>query len=113
MTEANEIAGDAAVAAGGVVGGHVDDEATKRGGGGWSARRPRGLSPVASDAPSVPAQQGVGGDELAGSSGPRERGCDGAEQGAVVVVECWSVDLAAQDCELVAQHDDLEVLRVS
>ena len=32
------------------------------------------------------------------------------EQGAVVVVECGSVDLAAQDAELMAEDDDLEVL---
>ena len=40
-----------------------------------------------------------------------ERGCDGGEQGAISVGECWSVDPAAQACELVAQHNDLEVSR--
>ena len=31
----------------------------------------------------------------------------------VIVVECGSIELAAQDCKLVAQHNDLEVLRAT
>ncbi|MFN0027563.1 MAG: hypothetical protein ACKV2O_10355 [Acidimicrobiales bacterium] len=38
------------------------------------------------------------------------RGCDGAEQRPVGVVEYGSVNLAGLDGELVAKHDDLEVL---
>ena len=113
VAEANEFAGDAAVAPGGVVGGHVDDEATKRGGGGWSARRPQGLSPVAGDSASVPTQQGLWRDEPAGSLWSGQGRRDGTEQGPVLVGEGWSVVLPVQHCELVTQHDDLEVLRAS
>ena len=35
---------------------------------------------------------------------------DGVQQGPVLLGEGWSLDLASQDYELVAQHDDLEVL---
>ena len=47
---------------------------------------------------------------LALALGSGECGGDGAEQGPVVVVDCGSVDLSAQDGELVAEHDDLKVL---
>ena len=40
----------------------------------------------------------------------RERGRNRSEQAAVGVGELGSVDLSAQHTELVAQHDDLEVL---
>ena len=58
----------------------------------------------------MPSQQRLGSDEPAGSTGTGERGCDRTEQGPVVVVEFGSVDLAAQDGELMAEDDDLEVL---
>ena len=38
---------------------------------------------------------------------------DGAEQGPVLVGEGRPVVLSVQDCDLVAQHDDLKVLRAS
>ena len=38
---------------------------------------------------------------------------DSAQQRPVLVGEGWSVVLSVQDCDLVAQHDDLEVLRAS
>ena len=38
---------------------------------------------------------------------------DGVQQGPVLVGERWSVVLLVQDCELVAQHDDLKVLRAA
>ena len=38
---------------------------------------------------------------------------DPTEEGSVVVVDGGTVDLAAQDCELVSQHDDLQVLRAA
>jgi hypothetical protein len=64
---------------------------------------------VAGDSLPVPAQQSVGGDQPTGASEAGERGCDGAEQASVVVVELGSGALALQDGELVAEHDDLEV----
>ena len=38
---------------------------------------------------------------------------DGIQQGSVFVCKSWSVVFTVQDCELVAKHDDLVVLRVS
>ena len=38
---------------------------------------------------------------------------DGAEQGPVLAGEGRPVVLSVQDCDLVAQHDDLKVLRAS
>ena len=43
----------------------------------------------------------------------RERGRDRLQQAPVGVGDHRSVDLPAQDCELVARHDDLEVLRAA
>ena len=67
----------------------------------------------AGDAAPVPTQQRVGGDQPPGSARSRQRGRDRSEQAAVGVGELGSVDLAAQHSELVAQHDDLEVLRAA
>ena len=38
---------------------------------------------------------------------------DGAQQGPILVGEGWSIIVPVQHCELVAQHDDLKVLRAS
>jgi hypothetical protein len=65
---------------------------------------------VSGDSSAVPAEQRVGGDDPAGASWAGERGGDGTEQGPITVVDFESVDLAADDGELVAEHDDLEVL---
>ena len=58
-------------------------------------------------------QQGLWCDEPAASLPSGQGGCDSTEQGPVLVGERWSVVLSVQDCELVAQHDDLKVLRAS
>ncbi len=42
-----------------------------------------------------------------------QRGCDDAEQAPVVIGEVGAIDLSAEHTELVAQHDDLEVLRAA
>jgi hypothetical protein len=55
-------------------------------------------------------EAGCRGDDPADASGPGEsRG----EQGPVIVVERWPVDLAAEHLELVAKHDDLKVRAAS
>ena len=69
-----------------------------------------GLGPVSGDAAPVPTQQRVGGDQPPGSARSRERGRYRPEQAPVGVGELRSIDLPAQHSELVAQHDDLEVL---
>ena len=109
VPEAYEFAVDASVAPGGVLGGEVDDELSELGCDGWSSRSSRGLCPAARDTSPVPSQEGIGGDDPAGSSSAGERCRDGAEQGPVLVVEVGSVDLSAEDAELVAHHDEFEV----
>jgi len=111
MSEADEFAVDAPVAPGRDLGGHRDDKAPQLGRGSGAPWRPVGLGPVSGDAAAVPAKEGVGGDEPAGASGEGERGCDRAEHAPVVIVEGRPVDLAAEYAELVAQHDEFEVLR--
>ena len=68
---------------------------------------------MAGDSASVPTQQCLWCDEPASSLRSGHRRCDGTQQGPVLLRERWRVVLPAQDCELVAQHDDLEVLRAS
>lgn len=102
MAEADEFTVDAPVAPSGVLGRETEDESPEFDGRRWSSRSSGGLGPVAGDSATVPSEQGVGGDEPAGSTRPGERGGDRSEQGPVTVVECGPVDLAAQYGELVA-----------
>ena len=55
-------------------------------------------------------QQSLWCNEPASSLRSRQRRRDGTQQGPVLVGDGWSVVLAVQDCELVSQDDDLEVL---
>jgi len=64
---------------------------------------------VPGDAAAMPSQQRFGSHDPAVAESAGECGGDRAEQGPVVVIEGWSVNLAAKNHELVAQHDDLEV----
>ena len=82
MAEADKFAGDAAVAPGGIVGGHVDDETTKFHRGAGLAGRPAGLGPVAGDSASVPTQQGLWGDKPASSLRSRQGRRDRTQQGS-------------------------------
>ena len=109
VAEACEFAVDASVAPGRVLGGEADDESSEFDRCWWSSWSSVGLGLVASHSAPVPSEEGVGGDEPAGSTRPGECGCDGAEQDAVVVGDLGSADLATQDGELMAEDDDLEV----
>ena len=113
VTETSKLAGDAAVAPGGVVGGHLDDETTQLHRSAGPPGRPAGLSPVAGHSASVPTQQGLWCDEPASSPPSRQGRRDRTQQGPVLIGERWPVGLSAQDCELVAEHDDLKVFRAS
>ncbi|MGF1617876.1 MAG: hypothetical protein ACFCU2_08745 [Acidimicrobiia bacterium] len=52
--------------------------------------------------------QRVGCDEPPVAEPTRESSCDRAEQRPVVIIDGRPVDLAAENGELVAEHDDLE-----
>ena len=113
VTEADEVAGDAAVAPRGVAGSHLDDDTTQIHRGAGPARRPAWLSPMAGNSAPVPSQQGLWRHESARSLSSRQDRRDGTQQGPVLIGDAWSVALAVQHCELVAQHDDLKILRAS
>ena len=84
-----------------VVVGRFEDETTKRAGGGWSARRSRGLGPGSGGSPPVPAQQGLRRDEPAGSPPSGQGRSDSTKQGPVLVGQLRSVVAAVQHAELV------------
>ncbi len=65
---------------------------------------------MAGDSSAMPTQQGVGVDEPAGAPGAGECLSDRTEHSSVVVAELGPVGLSAQHHQLVAQHDDLEIL---
>ena len=113
VAEADEFAGDAAVAPCGVAGGHLDDETTQLHRSAGPAGRPAGSGPVAGDPLSVPTQQRLWCDEPARSLRSRQGRRDSTQQGSVLLRDGWSVVQAVQHCELVTQHDDLKVLRAS
>ena len=58
--------------------------------------------PVPGDTVAMPAQQRVRGDEPASPEPTGEGSGDRAEKGPVVVIDGWSVDLAAKHGEVVA-----------
>jgi hypothetical protein len=60
----------------------------------------------------VPAQERGGLHKERGPAPAGEEGAQGCQQGAIGVIELRPVDLAAQDGELVAEHQDLDVFGV-
>jgi hypothetical protein len=60
----------------------------------------------------VPAQQGGGLDQEGAPAPPGEQAAEGPQQGPVGILEAWPSDLAAQDAELVAQDQDLDVFGI-
>jgi hypothetical protein len=58
----------------------------------------------------VPAQQGLRGDEEAGPAPPRQHTRCRGQGHSIGVGELGTRDLPTEDRQLVAQHDDLEVL---
>jgi hypothetical protein len=70
---------------------------------GWSTDASGGrLGPVLGDSLAVPTQQRLGRHDPAVAESAGERGSDGTEQGAVVIGERGSCDLASQHGVLVA-----------
>ncbi len=116
MSESVEFSVDSSVSPVRVLVGDSDCEPPDLCVDGWpSSRLVWWLGPVACDSPSMPSEHGFGFDD-------QERGaltcpCHGrtekAKDGAVGVGELWSVDLALQDQELVAERKDLGVTGVA
>ena len=108
--EVLQFALDALVAPGGVLSGQADDQLlgllVQR----WPARPAVRVGPGAGDQPPVPAQQCLRLHEEARPAGPGQDAADRGEQRPVGGLQPESWDLAAQDGELVAEHQDLKVL---
>jgi hypothetical protein len=68
------------------------------------------VGPRAGDQQPVPAQQRLWSDEEAGPPGSGEYTADGGQQRPVGKFELGAGGLAAEHGELVAQHQDLQVL---
>jgi len=96
----------------GVLPGQADDQALYL----LVQRRPAGLAvrlgPRAGDQPSMPPQR-LRSNEEARPAGSRQDAADGGEQGPVGGSELGPRRLAAQQGELVAQDEDLEVVSAS
>jgi len=67
-----------------------------------------GIRPALGDEVPVPAQRSFWSDEEAPESTTRELSCESRQHRPVRRLERRSVDLASEDCHLVAQHDDLD-----
>jgi hypothetical protein len=69
-----------------------------------------GVGPRPGDQSPMPTQQRVGLHQEAGPAGSREDAADLGEQRPIGRLQLGTWDLSAQDGELVAQHEDLQVL---
>jgi hypothetical protein len=108
--EAQQFSLDALVAPMGILLGQADnqllDVLVQR-------RSPRStvwVGPGARDEAAVPAQQGLRLHQEAGPAGTGQDAADGGEQSPVGGFQLGSWGLAAEDSELVAQDEDLEIL---
>ncbi len=95
MTKAGQFAVDASIPPGRILRREAEHELADCDGDGRSPGASVGLRPVAGDASAVPSQQGFGGDDPADAARAGERGCDGPEQGPIIVADCRPVDLSA------------------
>jgi hypothetical protein len=108
--EAEQFALDPLVAPAGILPCQADDQllgsSIKR----WTAGPTTGIGPHSGDQAAVPAHQRLRLDEQARPAGPRQHAANGSQQGPIGRLEPWSRNLAAQHGELVAQHQDLQIL---
>ncbi len=108
--ESEQLALDALVAPAGVLRGEANDQLLHA----VVQRRPPGstmrVGPRTGDQPPMPAQQRLRGDEEARPAGSWQHAADRGEQGTVGWFQLGSRNLAAEHDELVAQHQDLQIL---
>jgi hypothetical protein len=100
---------DALVAPGGVLPGQVDDQLLHLLVQRWPARPAVQVGPGADDQAAVPAQQRLRLHKAARPARPGQHAADRGQQRPVGGLQPESWDLAAQDGELVAEHQDLKV----
>ena len=93
VAEAGELAVDAAVPPGGILGGQADDEAAEAGGDGGSAGPDRLGGPAAGDQLAVPAQDGAG-----VTSSARRRGAGSSRVRAAIRARSAQLSLGRLVC---------------
>jgi hypothetical protein len=95
-----------------VLGGQPHDQGLHLIGNRWSAARHGWIGPVSAQHAAVPSKQRLGRDHKDRPSGPGQEAAERREQGAVFGLEPRPWVLAAQDCQLVAEDQDLNLFGV-
>ena len=99
---------DAAVAPSRVLLRQADDERRGSLGDAWSTGPAVWVGPALGDKIPVPAQQGFRLDEEVPETVTRQQPCESRQHRPVRQLKRRSMDLAPQDCHLVAQYNDLD-----
>jgi hypothetical protein len=111
VAEAGEFAVDASVAPGGVLSCQPDDKSSEAGGDGWSSRARRLSGPAAAgDESPMPAQDRRGRDEQTAPPTGGKQPCQGGQYGSIGPADARPWSSPPENCELVAQDEDLDLL---
>ena len=110
VAEAGELAVDASVSPGGVLGGQADHQGAQAGGDGGSTGSGRLCGPAAGDELAVPAQDRGRGDEQPEAAADGQQPGEGGDQGAVGPGHQRARRASLEHGELVAQDQDLDLL---
>src|SRR3954453_8618589 len=110
MAEADQLALDASVAPAGILAGHLQHKGPDRWWDGWSAWLSVRVGPASGNEVGVPPQQGSGRDQSQVAQWGGQQPAERAEHRPVGPGQCWSGVGAAQYGDLVAQHEDFDVL---
>ena len=110
VAESDELALDASVAPGRVLAGHPQYQGPDRLRGGWAARLASRVGPAAGDEAGVPAQQGSRRHQPQPAQLRGQQPAQRAEERAVDPAQRRAWVVSAQHGNLVAEHQDLDVL---
>jgi hypothetical protein len=112
IAEPQQLPADALVAPVWVLGGQPHDHGLHLLGNRWPAAPLRWIGPAPADHAAVPSKQRLGCDHEDRPSGPGQEWAERHQQRAVLGVEPRPWVLAAQNCQLVAEDQDLDLLGV-
>jgi hypothetical protein len=107
-----QLPADALVAPPWVLGGQPHDHGLDLVGNRWSAAWPGWIGPMSAHHAAVPSKQRLGRDHEDRPSGPGQETTERRQQRTVVGLELRPWVLAAQNCQLVAEDQDLNLFRV-
>jgi hypothetical protein len=108
-----QLAGDALVSPVWILASKAEDHRAQRRLEWRPARLPVQIGPAVSDQLAVPAKQGVRLDREARPNGPWQRAAPRRQQRAISAGQPWLGSLPAQNRQLVAQDENLELLRAT